>query len=961
MATMGDEEHGMQQTRRRASIDEDDMKRIYGTWDGVFARDLCEIFGAVIFLRLGWVVGNAGIIQGLVIVIVSATVAMLTTFSMSAICTNGKLKSGGAYYMLSRVLGLKKGGAIGILYAVSQAFNVSLAVVGFVTTLVDLIDYKLTNHDIRLYGFMLTIVCMFVVRLGILWRTQMVMLLFIFVAVVAFIVGTFITTNPERGITGYDASTATENVLPDYVNADFFSVFGVYFPAAVGLMSGANRSGELKNPSHSLPTGTIWAIGVSTSIYALLITMLGCVALRTVEGHPGKGLREDDFIMVYITPVPALMYAGIFAATLSSALGAFVGSQRIFTALAKDDLLPFSAFLLRGAGWRMHLLVLLLACAGVSIENLNDIAKLNTMFYLLIYALLNYSVSALESSKSPGWRPTFKFYSWWSGLLGALVCVAIMFVIDWLFALVAGIMMVILYKILGKSKPNLVHGQADVATKELRAIRYLFSLRHLTDAATTYRPHFLLLWSGLCKGCSELDFLGCLDRGHGALWIGNIIHGRLRIKHSKKRSFLRDGFNLNHTLKTSSLLGTFAGPELDDASVTSATTEINSRRNSAEPKGGRRGSVEPPKPRRDSLEPPSVHVRGRSRAGSLESARPKRGATGLPRVPSADGLASQRRPTPIRDLTPEPRRRDSSNERNGGMEMKEMGGSGPWNQHNSYIIFRGNLSKVSGFSEQLVAQTFDEGANALMQTCGIGRLRPNVAVLPFPEGWSMMVRKKRSAYISVVEKALELHKGIMITANFPQAWDLSASSEDEKTELKLSSDSVAESYIDVWWLTDEGGLILLVAYLLHQHPKWKHCKVRLFTVTEHAQELTNEERAIIKLLGDLRIPWESNLQVLASNTKPSMENCSVWPSYAKTMDNKSKMDLDRWLRVSELLKDHSSRSKITFVTMPVPRGGRFGGRAEVFSTKIQAMKAPGMPTVFVHGSGNNVITIDMDG
>jgi len=104
-----------------------------------------------------------------------------------------------------------------------------------------------------------------------------------------------------------------------------------------------------------------------------------------------------------------------------------------------------------------------------------------------------------------------------------------------------------------------------------------------------------------------------------------------------------------------------------------------------------------------------------------------------------------------------------------------------------------------------------------------------------------------------------------------------------------------------------------------------------------------------------------NLQVLASNTKPSMENCSVWPSYAKTMDNKSKMDLDRWLRVSELLKDHSSRSKITFVTMPVPRGGRFGGRAEVFSTKIQAMKAPGMPTVFVHGSGNNVITIDMDG
>ena len=78
----------------------------FGWFVGVFCRCLLNIFGVIMFLRVGWITGQAGIILTLVIMGVSAIVTTLTTLSMSALCTNGTIKGGGAYYIISRSLGI---------------------------------------------------------------------------------------------------------------------------------------------------------------------------------------------------------------------------------------------------------------------------------------------------------------------------------------------------------------------------------------------------------------------------------------------------------------------------------------------------------------------------------------------------------------------------------------------------------------------------------------------------------------------------------------------------------------------------------------------------------------------------------------------------------------------------------------------------------------------------------------
>lgn len=100
----------------RVVIKIQDGKTKFGMFEGVFARCLLNIWGVIMFLRMGWMVGQAGAWEATSIVIVAMTVTVITTLSLSAICTNGTVKSGGAYYLISRTLGPQFGGAIGILF-----------------------------------------------------------------------------------------------------------------------------------------------------------------------------------------------------------------------------------------------------------------------------------------------------------------------------------------------------------------------------------------------------------------------------------------------------------------------------------------------------------------------------------------------------------------------------------------------------------------------------------------------------------------------------------------------------------------------------------------------------------------------------------------------------------------------------------------------------------------------------
>ena len=103
----------------------------FGTFAGVFTPSILTILGVIMYLRLGWVVGNAGILGAVLIVLIAHVISVTTGLSISSIATDKKIGAGGVYYVLSRSLGLPIGGAIGMTLFVGTALSISLYLVGF--------------------------------------------------------------------------------------------------------------------------------------------------------------------------------------------------------------------------------------------------------------------------------------------------------------------------------------------------------------------------------------------------------------------------------------------------------------------------------------------------------------------------------------------------------------------------------------------------------------------------------------------------------------------------------------------------------------------------------------------------------------------------------------------------------------------------------------------------------------
>jgi len=226
---------------------------------------------------------------------------------MAAIVTNGKVEEGGAYFMISRALGPAIGGASGVLFAFGLAVAVSLYVIGFCETLVGM-GLSITGdelNDIRISGLVVLTICLLCVLIGIGWvvKLQLFLLALLSCSIVSFFVGAFVkeedTDIPYAD--GWVDGTLGENLVPEYrefqeKEYDFFTVFGVFFPAVTGIMAGANISGDLKDPSVNIPKGTLWAVGVSMVTYSLMAVVLGAAGSRgQVDGE--TGLHNDLLIM----------------------------------------------------------------------------------------------------------------------------------------------------------------------------------------------------------------------------------------------------------------------------------------------------------------------------------------------------------------------------------------------------------------------------------------------------------------------------------------------------------------------------------------------------------------------------------------------------------------------------------------------------------------------------------------
>ena len=463
-------------------------KKKYRTFEGVFTPSILTILGVIMYMRLGWVVGNAGLFGAIIIIIIAHVIAVTTGLSISSVASDKKIGAGGIYYVLSRSMGIPFGGSIGIALYVGTAFSIALYLVGFAESLNGYFGFGMSINDIRLTGTLalIALTVLALISTSVALKAQFFILAAIAISLISIFLGTSENT-PEAVHLFSD-----EGAVPLEV------VFAVFFPAVTGFTAGIAMSGDLKNSKKSIPLGTLSAIGVGLVIY------LG-LAIFIAFNVNSEVLKTDyNFLMKMALFTPAVV-AGIWGATLSSALGGILGGPRILQAMSIDKVTP--KIFGKGKGVNNEpvnalFMVFIIAEAGILIGELDVIARVVSMFYLTAYGFINISYF-LESWANPDFQPTFKIKRW-IGLLGFIASFAVMFKLDMMAMIGAFGIVALLYFGLQRKEVKLQSNDVwrsvweNVVNKGLKKID-----AQVNDENSNWNPN-IILFSGASKHQSYL-------------------------------------------------------------------------------------------------------------------------------------------------------------------------------------------------------------------------------------------------------------------------------------------------------------------------------------------------------------------------------------------------------------------------------------------------------------------------
>jgi solute carrier family 12 (sodium/potassium/chloride transporter), member 2 len=478
-----------------------------GTFGGVFTPSVLTILGVIMYLRLGWVVGNVGLVGTLAIVTLATSITLLTALSVSAIATDRQVRAGGAYYMVSRSLGIETGGAIGIPLYFAQAISVALYTVGFAESLVAV----LPRLSMLWTGVVTTVgiagLALISARLAI--RAQYFIMAAIAISLLSFLFGSPV-----------EETTIQLTGAPPRLSEDFWVVFAVFFPAVTGIMAGVNMSGDLRNARRAIPIGTLAAVGTGYVIYMALPIFLSLRADATT-------LIEDPLIMRRMSLWGDAILLGVWGATLSSAMGSILGAPRVLQALARDGVLPRP---LRGLGRgsgaddspRIGTVATLgVALAAVFLGDLNMIAPVLSMFFLTTYLVLNAAAAIEGIVGSPSYRPSFRVH-WTLSLAGALGCLAVMFLINALATVAAAIVILAVYLWLQRREMRRAWGDVRRGLWMQLVRQGIFHLQGQVEPKD-WRPHPLVLSGAPTRRWNLIEFAAALTHGRGLITVSTVL------------------------------------------------------------------------------------------------------------------------------------------------------------------------------------------------------------------------------------------------------------------------------------------------------------------------------------------------------------------------------------------------------------------------------------------------------
>ncbi len=489
----------------------------------VFLTAISTILGAVMFLRFGYAVGSVGFMGTLLIIIIGHMVTIPTAMALAEIATNQKVEGGGEYFIISRSFGVNIGASIGITLFLSRAISVAFYIIAFAETFDAIKPWIETTfgyviYDNRLFSIPALFLLIWIMvskgaNLGM--KALYFVVAILAVSLLFFFVGT----------TDYAQTfDQTHLFLTGDTDRSFFYVFAIIFPAFTGMTAGVGLSGDLEDPKKSIPLGTLAATITGMMIYIFIAYKLA------ISASP-EDLLNDQLVMTQIALWGPIIPLGLAAATISSALGSMMVAPRILQAIGADKVVPnrkLNYWITKGAKHTKEprnatLVTSVIALAFVVMGDINAVAEIISMFFMVTYGALCLISFLQHFAADPSYRPSFKS-RWYLSLLGALMCLYLMFKINTVYAIAAIGLMVVLYSII-MSKSHTKKGMATIFQGVIhqfsRTLQVFLQKSDKDNQVEDWRPAILCLSQDSFKRYSALELMKWISYRYG---FGTYIH-----------------------------------------------------------------------------------------------------------------------------------------------------------------------------------------------------------------------------------------------------------------------------------------------------------------------------------------------------------------------------------------------------------------------------------------------------
>lgn len=209
--------------------------------------------------------------------------------------------------------------------------------------------------------------------------------------------------------------------------------------------------------------------------------------------------------------------------------------------------------------------------------------------------------------------------------------------------------------------------------------------------------------------------------------------------------------------------------------------------------------------------------------------------------------------------------------------------------------------KVKGFCQLVVAAKLKEGISHLIQSCGLGGMKHNTVVMGWPNGWRQSEDARAwKTFIGTVRVTTAAHLALLVAKNvsfFPS-----------------NVEQFSEGNIDVWWIVHDGGMLMLLPFLLKQHKVWRKCSIRIFTVAQLEDNSIQMKKDLATFLYHLRI--EAEVEVVEMHDS----DISAY-TYERTLMMEQRSQMLRHMRLSkterdreaQLVKDRNSMLRLTSI------------------------------------------------